>query len=38
MVVFMRHTALLSSIGLDIDDVSDMVGDEVGGELDLPML
>jgi len=28
------HTLLLSGVGLDIDDISDLVGDEVGGHGD----
>lgn len=30
----MGHTLLLSGVGLDIDDISDLVGDEVGGHGD----
>ena len=33
MVVFMGHTLLLGSVGLDINDISDAVGNEVGGHL-----
>lgn len=38
MVVFVRHTPLLGSVSLDVNDVSNAVGDKVCGELDLTLL
>ena len=38
MVEFVWHALLLRSICLDVDDVADAVGDEVGGELDETLL
>ena len=37
MVVFVGHTLLLGSVGLDVNDITDMVGDEVCREVDLTM-
>ena len=34
MVVLVRHAPLLGRVSLDVDNVADAVGDEVGGELD----
>ena len=34
MVVFVGHTLLLCGIGLDVNDVSNTVVDEEGGQLD----
>ena len=38
MVVLVRHTPLLGRVSLDVDDVADAVGNEVGGELDETLL
>ena len=38
MVVLVRHTPLLGRVSLDVNDVADAVGDEVGGELDETLL
>ena len=34
VVILVGHTPLLSSVGLDVNDVTNTVVDEVGGELD----
>lgn len=38
MVVFVRHALLLRGVGLDVNDVTDAVGDEEGREFDRTML
>ena len=38
MVVLVRHTLLLGSVRLDIDDISNAVGDQVGGQLNRTVL
>ena len=38
VVILVGHTPLLSSVGLDVNNVSDAIGDEVCGELNLTLL
>ena len=38
MIEFVRHALLLSGVGLDIDNVSYSISDEVGGQLNGTML
>ena len=38
MIVLVRHTPLLGRVSLDVDDIADAVGNEIGGELDETLL